>query len=304
MRSQVLGLGEALGVPFEEKIITARPPFCYLPPFLLPEPKLAIRDADKILRPPWPDLLITSGRRAVYAALAIRQASQGKTKLVHIQNPVGAVQFFDLVISMRHDGLKGDNIVTVDTALHRVTPMKLVEGARAWRPRFASLPRPLIGVILGGRSRHYRFTMEIAETLIAQLQKLQKSLGAGVAISASRRTEAEIAARFNRFSKDAPGVFMWNNEGENPYFGILGLADALIVTADSVSMVSEAIATGKPVATIALSGHAKRHDLFIETMIEKGAISRFSGHIPPAPRERQPDPTLIAVRRIEALLSR
>jgi mitochondrial fission protein ELM1 len=304
MRSQVLGLGEALGVPFEEKIIEARPPFSYLPPFLLPEPKLAIRDADKILAPPWPDLVITSGRRAVFAALAIRQASKGRTKLVHIQNPVGAVQAFDLVISMRHDGVIGDNVLTVDTALHRVTPIKLVEGARAFRSRFASLPRPLIGVVLGGRNRHYRFTIDTAEMLIAQLRKLQKALGAGVAITASRRTEPEIVERFKTFSRDAAGVFMWNNEGENPYFGILGLADALIVTEDSVSMVSEAIATGKPVATVALKGHAKRHKVFIDRLIEKGAISRFTGVIPPAPRERQPDPTMLAVQRIQDLFNR
>lgn len=303
MRSQVLGLGEALGVPFEEKIIEARPPFSYLPPFLLPEPKLAIRDADKVLAPPWPDLVITSGRRAVYAALAIRQASQGRTKLVHIQNPVGAVQSFDLVISMRHDGLSGDNILTVDTALHRVTPVKLVEGARTWRPYFSALPRPLIGVVLGGRNRHYRFTMEIAEAMIAGLRSLQRSFRAGIAITPSRRTEPEIVERFKTFSHETSGVYLWNGQGENPYFGILGLADALIVTSDSVSMVSEAIATGKPVATVRLSGHARRHEYFIETMIDRGAISRFSGLIPPAPRERQPDAMAAAVKRIETLLA-
>lgn len=302
MRSQVIGLGEALGIPFEEKIITARRPFSYLPPFLLPEPKLAIRDADKILRPPWPDLVITCGRRAVYAALAIRQASKGLTKLVHIQNPVGALQAFDLVISMRHDGVSGDNVLVVDTALHRVTPMKLVEGARDWRDHFKYLPRPLIGVVLGGRTRHYRFSMTIAENLIGQLKRLQRTLGVGIVITASRRTEPQIVERFQAFSRDHAGVWMWNNKGENPYFGILGLADTLIVTADSVSMLSEAIATGKPVATVALEGRARRHEHFVNMMIERGAISPFNGRIPPGPRERQPDPMAAAVERIAALL--
>ena len=304
MRSQVLGLGQALGVPFEEKIITARPPFSYLPPFLLPEPKLAIQDADKILVPPWPDLVITCGRRSVYAALAIRHASRGKTKLVHIQNPIGAVEAFDLIISMRHDGVVGDNVLTVDTALHRVTPVKLVEGARTWREQFSSLPRPLIGVILGGRNRNYRFTAEIADKLIGQMIGLKKTMGAGFVITPSRRTEPEIVERFRYFSRNTQGVVLWNGEGENPYFGILGLADALIVTADSVSMVSEAIATGKPVAVVSLAGRAKRHEQFINTMIARGAISRFNGSIPPGPRERQPDATAMAVDRIRRLLDR
>lgn len=303
MRSQVLGLGEALGVPFEEKIITARPPFSYLPPFLLPEPKLAIKDADKILTPPWPDLLITCGRRSVYAALAVRHASKGQTRLVNIQNPVGAVQAFDLVISMRHDGLVGSNVLTVDTALHRVTPVKLVEGARIWRDRFRALPRPLVGVILGGRNRNYRFTSDIAERMISDLRGLQKSMNVGLVITPSRRTEPEIVERFKAFGRETPGVMVWNGEGDNPYFGILGLADALIVTADSVSMVSEAIATGKPVAAVPLEGRAKRHELFIDMMVERGAISRFNGTIPPAPRERQPDATGLAVERIRHLLT-
>lgn len=301
MRSQVLGLGEALGLPFEEKIVAARPPFSYLPPYLLPEPKWAIRDADKVLAPPWPDLVISCGRRSVYAALAIRNASHGQTKLVHIQYPIGAVQAFDLVIAMRHDAVDGENVLNVDTALHRVTPIKLVEGARAWREHFAKLPRPLIGVVLGGRNRNYRFTPEIADGFITQLIELQKSMQVGIVVTPSRRTEPEIVERFNAFGGETPGVMVWNGAGENPYFGILGLADALIVTSDSVSMVSEAIATGKPVAVVALSGQAKRHEQFIENMINRGAISRFHGVIPPGPRERQPDPTALAVKRIRQI---
>lgn len=302
MRSQVLGLGEALGVPFEEKIVSARPPFSFVPPILLPEPKLAIRDADKVLTPPWPDLVITCGRRSVYAALAIRQASKGQSTLVHIQNPIGATQAFDLVIAMRHDGVSGDNVLTIDTALHRVTPIKLVEGARAWRDRFAALPRPLIGVILGGRNRNYRFTAEIADRMIADLRRLQKSMGIGVIVTPSRRTEPEIVEKFKAFGRETPGVMVWNGEGENPYFGILGLADAIIVTADSVSMISEAIATGKPVATVALHGHARRHEQFVDLMIERGAVSRFNGTIPPGQRERQPDANALVVERIGDLL--
>lgn len=304
MRSQAIGLGEALGVPFEEKLIETQLPFSLLPPFILPEPKWAIKQADKVLKGPWPDLVITCGRRSMFAALAIRNASQGKTKLVHIQNPMGASNAFDLVIAMRHDGVTGDNVFVIDTALHRVTPIKLVEGARAWRDRFASLPRPLVGVILGGRNRAYRFTPDIADRMIAQLQNLQQKMGVGIVITSSRRTEPEIVARFKSFADTSSGVKMWTGEGDNPYFGILGLADLLIVTEDSVSMVSEAIATGKPVATVPLKGRAERHGSFIENMFERGAAVRFDGRIPPAPRERQPDATALAAERIHRILGR
>lgn len=304
MRSQAIGLGEALGVPFEEKVIETQLPFSLLPPFILPEPKWAIKNADKVLSPPWPDLVITCGRRSMFAALAIRDASQAKTKLVHIQNPMGASTAFDLVVAMRHDGVTGKNVFVIDTALHRVTPVKLVDGARAWRERFASLPRPLVGVILGGRNRAYRFTPEIADHMISQLQDLQHSMHVGIAITTSRRTEPEIVERFKSFADRNHGVMIWSGDGENPYFGILGLADMLIVTEDSVSMVSEAIATGKPVATVPLKGKADRHGSFIQTMIKCGAVVRFDGRIPPGPRERQPDATALAAERIITLLAK
>jgi len=113
------------------------------------------------------------------AAVAVKRASGGRTLAVHIQNPLMRLSEFDLVIPMRHDGIEGPNVMPIDLALHDVTPAVLDEAAGAWRQRFADLPRPLTGVLLGGSTRRHPFTADLARALAARL----KALGGGLAIA-------------------------------------------------------------------------------------------------------------------------
>ncbi len=303
-RSQVLGLAEAIGGNLVEKNIDLKKPWSLFPASLCPFPLLGQDPALDRLEPPWPNLVVACGRRSIPLALGIKKASGGKTMAVYVQYPIGAVRFFDLVVSMRHDGLAGPNVLVVDTAIHRITREKLAAARLEWQARFADLPRPLISVILGGRNRSFRFTPAIADTLINQLQALIATEGAGLLITPSRRTEPEIAARFKTFADTNPSsVRFWNGEGDNPYFGMLALSDALIVTEDSVSMVSEALAAGKPVATVPLAGTAKRHQAFITHLIEKGAVTRFDGTLPVKSGTVLPDDIAQAAQTIRALLA-
>ena len=98
-----------------------------------------------------------------------------------------------------------------------------------------------------------------------------------------------------------PGVFVWDRESDNPYLGILALADRLVVTSDSVSMISEALATGHPVEVFGAPQNA-RHATFLQTLLDEGLIDRFTGG-PVAARDRRPvDATDAAAQAVRRLL--
>ena len=82
------------------------------------------------------------------------------------------------------------------------------------------------------------------------------------------------------------GAWLWDGSGDNPYFGLLALADAIVVTADSVSMISEAVATAAPVLVAALPGRSRRQAAFLRALIDDGRVRLYQGrfaHWPVAP---------------------
>jgi mitochondrial fission protein ELM1 len=279
MRVQARGLAHAVGGLVEEKIIGLRKPWSFFPGALTPAPLLGLDPAKDRLQAPWPDLLVTCGRRSAAASIAIRRASGGRTLTVHVQNPRTEISAFDLVVAMEHDGLDGPNVVSVPTALHDITPARLAAAAELWRERLAPLGRPLAGVVLGGSTRRRPFTRELARALIAELDELGAG-GAGLAITASRRTPPGVRALFAERFAGAKGAWMWNMQGENPYLGLLALADRLVVTSDSVTMVSEALATERPVEVFDLKA-GRRHARFLDTLVSLGLVRRLTPEGPP-----------------------
>lgn len=231
------------------------------------------------LEPPWPDLLIGCGRAGAAAALMVKRASGGRTFTVQLQDPRIAPERFDLVIPPRHDELKGGNVVPVLGAPHRVTKAVLDAGAEEFAPVLASLPRPLAAVLIGGSSRSHKLTLSDAKRLCAELEGLAAQ-GCGLAVTTSRRTGARQTALIAERLK-AAGAWVWTGEpdGPNPYFGLLALADAILVTEDSTNMVTEAAATGKPVHILTLSGGSPKFRRFHEAMRTHGATRPFEGKL-------------------------
>ncbi|MDH4228500.1 MAG: mitochondrial fission ELM1 family protein [Nitrospirota bacterium] len=252
MRNQCLGLAEALGFAAVHKLARPRPWRRVLPVGFWP-PSLAVQGpSGDPLCPPWPRVLIACGQNAVHLSVAVRRASGGRTFTVQLENPGVAPRHFDLVVPPRHDGLSGPNVFPSLGALNRVTPALLKEAAEHFGPRFAHLPRPLVAVLVGGTSRRYRLTDGVARQLVAALHKAADG-GAGLLVTASRRTGPTAMTILREGLRDLPAVF-WGGEGENPYSGFLALANHLVVTCDSAVMISEAIATGKPVYLAQLEG--------------------------------------------------
>ncbi len=226
--------------------------------------------------PPWPDVLVTCGRRSIPYALETRRRGGRAVFLVHVQDPRGAAARFDAVVAMDHDRIAaGPRVVKVATALHDLTPAILAEAAIPWRERFAALGPAFAGVFVGGDLKGRPFTLSDAERLIAGLTRLRTGSPLGLAITPSRRTPAAVRALLARTYADDPGVLLWDLTGDNPYRAILGLADRLIVTGDSVSMISEAISTPRSVDVLDLG--FPRHAGFLQRLIDSGRVRRFDG---------------------------
>ena len=276
MEVQCRGLAEALGLAPDIKRIQVTKPWRWLPPLCVPRPLDRLGPKGDRLVPPWPRLLIASGRQTVASAMAVR--GTGSTFTVQIQNPVVNPARFDLVITPQHDRLSGPGVVTTLGAMNLVTDRRLTEAAARWRPAFQSLARPLVAVLLGGDNRVYRMTPGRMRRLAEDLRTIAETEGAGLAITASRRTGSANMAVLRETLRDVPAM-IWEGEGENPYFGMLALADAIIVTADSVNMVSEAASCGKPVLVVPLDGGSSKFRRFHTAMEEAGHCRPFSGRL-------------------------
>ncbi len=278
MEVQCLGLAEALGFEPAIKRIEVIRPWRWLAPRLIPNPLAAIDPERDSLEPPWPDLLISCGRQTVAPAMAIRKANAGGTFTVQIQNPIVDPACFDLVIAPRHDRIEAPNAIVTVGGLNRVTAGRLAAAAAHYGPRFEALPRPLVAVILGGNNKVYRFTRKTAQRLGERLALLSRREHAGLLVTASRRTDAKVMAIIRQALAGRPAE-IWDGSGDNPYFGFLALADAFVVTGDSVNMVCEAATTGKPVHIVELEGGSAKFRDFHETLRNAGITRPFEGRL-------------------------
>jgi len=302
MENQCLGLAEALGIDPAVKRIRPRAPWKWLPPALWLAPTCAPGTDGDRLEPPWPDILIATGRQTVAVAAAIRRASAGRTFAIQIQDPRVPPSRFDAVVAPRHDDLAGENVVITEGALHRITPERLRVARDRFRGAVAQLPRPLVAVLIGGSNKQYRLTAESIRRLSDGLARLARDHGAGLAVTPSRRTGIAAETALRRALENAPAV-IWDGSGENPYYGYLGLADAIVVTSDSINMVSEACATGKPVYVFHLEGGSRKFGRFHDNLARRGLTRPFEGRLedwsPPAYNEMAVVAAAIR-RRLEA----
>ncbi|MGH7068129.1 MAG: ELM1/GtrOC1 family putative glycosyltransferase, partial [Acetobacteraceae bacterium] len=124
----------------------------------------------------------------------------------------------------------------------------------------------------------FRFGRAVANRLGGELARMMQRDRVGLALTPSRRTAPAVVAAF-REALGPLGGYVWDGDGENPYFGLLGLADAIVVTIDSVSMISEAVATARPVMLARLPGRSRRNCLFVAGLETSGRVRRFTGRL-------------------------
>lgn len=276
MDNQSLGLAQALGLEVTQKRLVPMAPWKYLPPQFWVKPLAFLGEGSDDIAPPWPDVVIGTGRMTVAAALAIKQASGGRTFNIRIQNPHTAYGQFDVIVTPHHDQFHRANSVHTMGGLHTITPERVRQAGERFLPQFTHLPRPLIAVLVGGTNKCYRMTPEIGRQLGERLAAMSRETGASILLTPSRRTGAEVEAAIRDALSGTPS-YIWDGQGENPYLAFLSLADAIVTTADSVNMVSEACTTGKPVFVVELEGGSKKFRRFHEAMRAGGYTRPFTG---------------------------
>lgn len=271
---QCLGVAEAIveagGGSIEQQVVRPRRPWAIVAPWGPADP----HDLRRMV-PPFPDIAIASGRRAVPALRAVKRRSPS-TFTVFLKDPRLGERAADFIWVPEHDRLRGSKVLATLTSPHRLTAPVLA-AALAWAPaRLKELPSPRVAVLAGGPSKDVAFGPAEVERFAGMVRELARS-GAGIMATPSRRTPGVLAEAL----REAVGRrgFFWDGEGANPYAAMLALADAIVVTADSVNMLGEAVSTGKPVHVFVPADLPPKVERFLDGLIRHGAAVKFRGSL-------------------------
>jgi mitochondrial fission protein ELM1 len=271
---QAVALAQALTPQFDNLHIRFAQPWAAFAPHLLigASHALSFTNSEKY-GDDWPDVAVGCGRQAALLTRSLRRLSRGKTYCVQILDPRINPAAFDLVVAPAHDRLAGDNVIVTTGSLNPIDEDWL-QSARVRFPALAMLPSPRTAVLIGASTRAQRLDADYFRALKAQMASLFMRDGGSFLISTSRRSARELTDQLRRDFAEWPGVF-WGNEadGPNPYAGFLAWADRIVVTPDSVNMLSEACATGVAVHTFAPNPLDGKIALFHERLSQRGFLS-------------------------------
>ncbi len=248
--TQLNALAEALGWPFEIKTLRYRG----FEELLRLTGLATLRGVDlgvsSPIVPPWPDLILSAGRPTEAVGFWIRRYGNPAARFVFVGTPWAPPSRFDLVITTPQYALpQQPNILHNMLPMHGVTPARIASEAERWRSRLSHLPEPRVAVLVGGSSGPYLFRPEAAARLGREASQLAASMNGSLLVTTSARTPAACVEALAA-AIDVPHVlYRWQKGSvDNPFHAFLGFSDRIIVTADSVSMLAEAVATGKPVS--------------------------------------------------------
>lgn len=252
--AQVRALAAALPWASEVRNLRMKAEFQFGKPRFRPSLDHLDADLSDRLEPPWPDILITIGSRPSMAALWIRERSP-TTRIVLIGRPKRWLDRFDLVITPPQYRLpEADNVYPLRLPLMRADPARLAEAAARWRGTLADMPRPLTAVLVGGRTRPFRFDADTGRGLAGELASMVGRDGGSLFVTTSRRTGQEVTGALAEEIRSPSRIFRFgvDPDSDNPYQALLALADRFVVTGDSISMQVEVLGLGKPLAIFAL----------------------------------------------------
>ena len=278
---QALALAEQMGMPVRHLVLSLRAPWSWLSPRLTLGGRLALPASQRAaFAPPWPALAIGCGRSAALLTRLLRRLSDAYCHTVQVLDPRIAPSHWDTVIAPKHDGLTGPHVLNPLGSLNPVDDTWLADGREA-SPALGHLPRPRVGVLLGGPRTGLRIDADYARQLLAHLLARRQREGGSLLVLTSRRTPAAVAELMRTALRGIPGLF-WTDpdDGNNPYPGVLGWADRLVVTPDSVNMLSEACAVGCAVHTFAPGNLPAKLARFHQSLREAGLLHDIDDDAP------------------------
>ncbi|MCC6788390.1 MAG: mitochondrial fission ELM1 family protein [Hyphomonadaceae bacterium] len=283
IEAQALGLAEAIArrapISLTTKRVRIRTPYSWLPAGFVPAPKHALTIESDPIQPPWPDIFIGCGRASIPLAMGMREWSNGKSFVVQLQDPRVNPREFDVVIPPMHDGLEGQNVLPIVGACNRITAERLDRAVSEYKSaNLEELPAPRFAILIGGKSKRQDISADRAREISHSLAAVQRETGGSLMATLSRRTSQAARMQFRTWLAPHCAVF-YEDEGANPYPAILGVADHIFVTADSVNMATEAAATGKPVHIIAVDGQLGKLARFHQSLARRGCARPFNGKL-------------------------
>lgn len=282
IEAQAVGLAEALArrttIRFTTKRVQMRTPWRWLPSGFTPFPRQALAMEADDLSPPWPDIWIGCGRASIPFSMGVRSWSGGRTFVAQLQDPRVNPREFDVVIPPIHDKLEGQNVLPIVGACHRVTAERIDEAVLDYPAPLEDMGHPRIAVLIGGKSKRQDITAKRARAIADSLALVQRQTGGTLMVTLSRRTSETAKLQFRTWLAPHCAVF-YDGEGVNPYFALLGAADHIFVTADSVNMATEAAATGKPIHILAVDGAPGKLEAFHQSLARRGCARPFKGKL-------------------------
>lgn len=241
--NQCLGVAEKLGGTIEIRHVAPQAPWVWAMPWGSIPPKDNPDRKDSPLSGPFPDLAIASGRRTVAYLRKLKRLSP-KTVTVFLKDPRVGNCGADLIWVPFHDKRRGKNVISTLTGPHRISQEALSFAERNAPQSLTHLPSPRVALVLGGDTKTNPFGAKASNRLAHYLaHELPHHMS--VMVTPSRRTPDHLLKAVSNALRGRRH-WIWDGTGNNPYLSMLGLADAVIVTADSHSMISDVLATSVP----------------------------------------------------------
>ena len=242
MVSQVEGMAKALNTEFSHKTVRLNFPWNLMPPKFTPISEVVLKDNINIIEDKIPDLVISCGRKSVVPSILLKKKNP-QIFTIHIQDPKVSFKNFDAIIAPEHDNLKADNVYSSQGAIHYITESEIDKAKSYLRDKVKS--KKIISLILGGPNKYYNFDSGQLIKIFNQIKSEFISRGYEAIVIPSMRTPKKSIELANK-EMGASG-YVVNNVDKQAYLSAYALANYVVVTCDSTSMISEAATSGKPI---------------------------------------------------------
>ena len=242
MISQVEGMAKALNTEYSHKIVRLSFPWNLIPPKFTPISQIVLKDKIYITESEIPDVIISCGRKSVIPSILLKKKNSN-IFTIHIQNPKVNSKNFDVIVAPEHDNLSGNNIYSSKGAIHYITQSE-IDNAKTYLKKNINNEK-VVSLILGGPNKYYNFDKDQLVNIFNQIKSDFVSRGYKVIVIPSMRTpKSSIELAIKELSSCGHVV---DKVDKKAYLSAYALANYVIVTCDSTSMISEAATSGKPI---------------------------------------------------------
>jgi uncharacterized protein len=242
MISQAEGMAKALNAEYDHKIVRLSFPWSLIPPKFSPISGIVLKDKSYITENKDFNLVISCGRKSIIPSILIKK-KRPKVFTIHVQDPKVRFKNFDAIVAPEHDGLKGDNIYNSKGAIHYITETEIIKAKSYLIEKIKS--DKIVSLILGGPNKYYKFDKNQLIKIFNTIKSKFVSMGYKIIVIPSMRTPRESIDLATKEMADCGYVV--NRVDKQAYLSAYALADYVVVTCDSTSMISEAATSGKPI---------------------------------------------------------